>query len=402
LCTSHGPSSRKRDTSLLPVFRFDRAHGIARAVKGFFSVGDDHTREAVPRDDRYEDKEATYAPRPRVPEPGEKRKGEVKAKKKRLRDEKRELTRLREEFRAARERTQRSGQQKLSESRKTLKNKKQQIFRLRNELKATREGRAGDAPGGPEAGLLPDFVIIGAQKCGTTSLYRLLIRHPYVEPAAAKELHFFDNQFDQGIEWYRRCFPPPRWRDGRKTITGEATPGYIFRPHVPARVAEVVPEARLIVLLRNPVDRAYSHYHHQVKMGNEPLRFEDAIEAEEARLRAERDKILEDEHYIGSDLRHSSYLSRGIYVDQLLRWSRLFSDEQMLVLKSEDFLERPWETLKVVLGFLDLPDWEPPAPETRNEGRYEGMDSDTRRWLEGYFEPHNRRLYEYLGVDFGW
>ena len=168
-------------------------------------------------------------------------------------------------------------------------------------------------------------------------------------------------------------------------------------------MAGVVPQARLIVLLRNPVDRAYSHYHHQVRKGSETRTFEEAIEAEEMRLRGEKDKLLEDEHYNSLDNWDSSYLSRGIYVDQLLRWSRFFRGEQMLVLKSEDFFERPQESLKLVLGFLDLPDWEPEAWEIRNQGGYEQqIDPVTRQRLEKYFEPHNRRLYEYLGVDFGW
>jgi hypothetical protein len=257
--------------------------------------------------------------------------------------------------------------------------------------------------GGPQTGALPDFVIIGAQKCGTTSLYRLLIRHPHVESAAVKELHYFDNLFDEDIEWYRQCFPQPRWKDGRRTITGESTPYYLFHPNAAMRMAEVIPRARLIVLLRNPVDRAYSQYNQQVRNGREILKFEEAIEAEKRRLHGEREKMLEDAHYASFNYQHFSYLSRGIYVDQLLRWSEFFDDEQMLVLKSEDFFGRPLETLKLILDFLDLPDWKPEALETRNKGGYEQeMDPVTRRQLAVFFEPHNRRLYEHLGVDFGW
>jgi hypothetical protein len=236
-----------------------------------------------------------------------------------------------------------------------------------------------------DIGALPDFVIIGAQKGGTSFLYYLLTRHPLVEPAARKELHFFDQpeHFDNGAEWYRRCFPRLSSKDGQRSITGEATPYYMFDPPVAERMAEVVPQARLIALLRNPVDRAYSHYQMQVKRGTEPRSFEEAIEQQ-----------------------HSSYVSRGIYVDQLLRWFEFFSKEQMLILKSEDFFERPVETLKVVLTFLDLPDWQPEASELqqrRHTGTYrQKMDPATRRRLEAYFEPYNQRLYECLDVDFGW
>lgn len=254
-------------------------------------------------------------------------------------------------------------------------------------------------------GALPDFIILGAQKGGTTLLYHLLAQHPYVEAATSKELHYFDKHFEKGIEWYRRSFPPPRWKDGRKIITGEATPYYLFHPPVPERMARVVPQARLIALLRNPVDRAYSQYNQQVGIGYETLSFEEAIEAEDARLRGERDMKFENQR-AGFNRQHFSYLSRGIYVDQLQRWSKFFDDKQMLVLKSEDFFERTPKTLRLVLDFLGLPDWEPASsemPEERNTGEYEQkLAPATRQRLEDYFEPHNRRLYEYLGIDFGW
>ena len=284
-----------------------------------------------------------------------------------LKSKQREVSRLKNELRAAKK-ERASGPERL----KRIKSKKSEVFQLENELS------------GAKTGALPDFVIIGAQKCETTSFYHLLVQHPYVEPAATKELHFFDSLFEEGIDWYRRCFPPPVWKDGRRTITGEATPGYLFRPYVPERMTEVIPQAQLIALLRNPVDRAYSQYHQRLRKGGEHRTFEEVI--------------IE-----AANKSHAQYLSRGIYVNQLLRWSKFFSDEQMLVLKSEDFFERPQETLKIVLDFLDLPHWEPEALEVRKKGSYEQkMDPDIRRRLEEYFEPHNQRLYEYLGVDFGW
>jgi Sulfotransferase domain len=181
--------------------------------------------------------------------------------------------------------------------------------------------------------------------------------------------------------------PAPRQKNGRRTITGEGTPSYLFHPLAAERMAGVIPEAKLIALLRNPVDRTYSAYHHRAKHREEIRPFEETVEA-------------------SFDAPNQGFLSQSIYVDHLLRWSRFFDREQMLVLKSEDFFERPREILKLVLDFLDLPDWEPEASELRdrvNKGGYEQrMDPATRRRLEEYFEPHNQRLYEFLGVDFGW
>jgi hypothetical protein len=342
----------------LPVFRFNKAFGIGRDVKVFLNLESGVMRGAVPDAEQHKTEQ--------------------------VRDLK-------------------SAQQQIFEQKKRLKSQRLEIFQLESELRAAKERAEYTPTGEPETGALPDFVIIGAQKSGTTSLYHLLARHPYVEPAATKELHYFDGLLGEGVEWYRRCFPAPRWKDGRRTITGEATPYYLFHPHAARRMAEVIPQARLIALLRNPVDRAYSHYHQVAKRGFEPLGFEDAIEAEEERLRVEKARMLEDEHYASFSYQRFSYLSRGIYVDQLLHWSKYFSDEQMLVLKSEDFFERTPETLKLVLDFLRLPEWEPESPEVRKRGEYQQqMNPATRKRLEEFFEPHNHRLYEYLGRDFGW
>jgi hypothetical protein len=252
-------------------------------------------------------------------------------------------------------------------------------------------------------GAFPDFVIIGAQKAGTTSLYELLVKHPYVRGAARKELHFFDKHFEEGTEFYTRCFPQSEHRDGRRTITGEATPYYMFHPHTPGRLAQTAPRARLIALLRNPVDRAYSHYQMVSRRGEETLSFEDATAMEAIRLHDEMEKMLRDEHYVSTKHQNFSYLSRGIYVDQLRRWAGFFDRTSMLVLESSDFYEKPAESFGRILDFLDLPRWEPEAWEVYRRGEYEEpMDPATRRRLERYFEPHNKRLYDFLSTDFRW
>jgi len=256
---------------------------------------------------------------------------------------------------------------------------------------------------------MPDFIIIGAQRCGTTSLYNYLMEHPNVVPAFRKEVHFFDNHFSKGITWYRSHFPFAIHKHYAKRIrhqdfiTGEATPYYIFHPHAPQRVLETVPRVKLIVLLRNPVDRAYSHYHHEVKMGGETLSFEDAIEREQEKLPVEMAKMLEDKNYNSFDHQKYSYLSRGIYVDQLENWTSFFHREQILVLKSEDFFNDPATTLEQVIEFLSLPNWKLSNEyKEYNRAHYPEMDAATRERLSDYFEPHNQRLYEYLGVNLGW
>src|SRR5215211_3982869 len=364
----------------LPIFRFDKVLGVARGAKALLK--DPHSVAGMsPENTERHTEQAGDRERDRRPEAQQARM---------LKSKKWELSRLRKQYRAAK-----SGAE-IIELKRRKKRIKQEIFELESELRTAKERRA---KGEAATGALPDFLIIGAQKCGTTFLYHLLAQHPLVQPAASKELHFFDNLFDEGVEWYQRCFPQPRLKDGRKTITGEASPSYLSHPHAAKRIAEVVPQAQLIALLRNPVDRAYSHYQMGIRRGFEHLEFEEAIEAEEARLHGESDMVLKDEDHTIFNLQRFSYLSRGIYVDQLLRWSELFGKEQMLILKSEDFFESPQETLAQVENFLGLPYWVPEATEPRaerdkenyeriksNRGRYEEeIDPATRRRLEEYF-----------------
>jgi hypothetical protein len=266
-----------------------------------------------------------------------------------------------------------------------------------------REGREGlTAAGWSGAGALPDFLIIGAQKCRTTFLYHLLCQHPYLVSATKKKVHFFDTIFAEGVQWYRSHFLTPTQKDGRKILIGASSPYYIYHPRAAKRVAKVVPQAKLIALLRNPVNRAYSDYNHKFREAREHLSFEEAIEAKEDRLRVDKEKMLANENYHSPRYRKYSYFSRCIYVDQLVEWDKHFDRDRLLVLKSEDFFEDTRESYERVLGFLGLPHWETGASGQRNEGEYEEMNSATRRRLEAYFEPHNKRLYEFLGVDFGW
>ena len=328
----------------------------------------------------------------------------VKTLRKKLKSKKQEHKRIRKEAKEKENKAERSAHKRRK------KIIEQEIFRLENEIRAAKEGWA--AEDGSTTGTLPDFVVIGTMKGGTSFFYHLLSKHPLVQPAASKELHFFDAHFNLGVEWYRRCFPAPRLKDGRGTITGEATP-YMAHRLAPERMAKVVPEARLIALLRNPVDRAYSHYHQILRHWSENRTFEEVIglkgtgRTRQARQLGEEGETPGRKNRAGGLDEYSGYLSRGVYVDQLVRWSELFSKEQILVLKSEDFFEHQWANLKTAFEFLGLPEWEPEAseivPRKRNKGSYEEeMDPATRRRLEEYFEPHNRRLYDYLGVDFGW
>jgi hypothetical protein len=239
-------------------------------------------------------------------------------------------------------------------------------------------------------GPLPHFVVIGTQKGGTSFFYRLLTAHPLVRRAVTKELHFFDRRrFAEGVGWYRRCFPESERVDGQRTVTGESTPSYIFDSQVPARMAEVVPDAKLVALLRNPVYRAYSHYQMQVRRGTEARSFEEATEEEMAFSE-------------GPPYPAPAYLARGLYAEQLERFSFFADRGRLLVIKSESFYARQLEVLSHVLRFLELPPFEPTVARPASRVVYEPMEPATRRRLEEFFAPHNARLYKLLGTDFDW
>jgi Sulfotransferase domain len=263
----------------------------------------------------------------------------------------------------------------------------------------------------PTAGLrlLPSYLIIGAQRAGTTSLHRYLVQHPGVRTMLrTKGVHFFDTGYGRGMSWYASRFPTRLYawyvarRHGVDLITGEASPYYLFHPHVPARVAEHLPGVKLITLLRDPVQRAYSHYQHEVARGFETLPFEEAIEAEPARLAGETERMEADPLYNSFEHQHHSYLARGRYHEQLDRWLARFPREQLLVLSSERFFAEPERTFRRVLAFLDLPPLTPDAFERHNAYDYREMGAEVRARLVDHYREPNRRLYEALGEDLGW
>jgi hypothetical protein len=254
----------------------------------------------------------------------------------------------------------------------------------------------------------PDYIIIGAQKCGTASLFAYLAEHPQVGRSLKKEVSYFNTHFENGYNWYRGFFPFDRGRrapTAGRFLTGEATPDYIFDPRVPARIAAHRPDAKLIVLLRDPVQRAFSHYRHNVKNGNESRSFEDALRNEidvlERRLREcgseeERARIMFEE-------RRWFYLARGRYHEQLRHWLHHFPRDQMLILRSEDLFRNAADTFGQVLAFLDLGPSHSVRFEVHNLGaRVSGMKPDTESWLREYYRPHNRALGEFLGWRTTW
>jgi hypothetical protein len=222
-----------------------------------------------------------------------------------------------------------------------------------------------------------NFLIIGAQKCGTTALAHYLGQHPQICLSPQKEVHFFDDprwQNRGGIDptagEYRNAFP--NWTG--QPIVGEATPLYLYLPEVPTRVAAYNPHMRIVILLREPVSRAVSHHRHSTRLGHEFLPLPLALAVEPLRLWWARGIKAED-----SSVRWHSYLSRGRYTEQIRRWLEVFPRRQVLFLRQDDLLRNPRETLTRVYAYLHLP-----TPSVFPEpGIYNASSPDKKlpRWL---------------------
>ncbi len=262
---------------------------------------------------------------------------------------------------------------------------------------------------GVRHGALPDYLVIGAMKAGTTMFYEWLVTHPLAPPAVEKEVHFFDFHFPQGQTWYRSQLPTERQRDrlsaeaGRRAVVGEGSPTYLFHPLAARRAYSLVPDAKLLVLLRNPVSRAYSHYQTSIRHDWEALPFEDAIDREPLRLDGQVDALLMDEKHHRSFPRYRwSYLSMGQYAEQLESWLRYFPREQFMFILNEELDRDPDATFRRVYDFLDLPYHPLPPKRRRVVGSYAPMQPATRARLNEYFRPHNERLAALLDLDLGW
>jgi sulfotransferase family protein len=255
---------------------------------------------------------------------------------------------------------------------------------------------------------LPDFLIIGAQKAATTALYAYLRWHPGITGPSFKEVSFFDRHYARGEAWYRAHLParPRLWlvkqRHGTWPLVGEASPSYLFHPLAAQRAAELMPRAKLVAVLRNPVDRAFSHYQHEVALGREELSFEEALDQEDVRMQGELERMVREPEYFSHAWWNHTYLARGRYAEQLERWFAAFPRDQVLVLISEELLQEPAENYARTLDFLGADRHELSSFPRIFAREYKKMSPSTRERLEREFEEPNRQLAELLSRDLPW
>ncbi len=257
--------------------------------------------------------------------------------------------------------------------------------------------------------VLPNTFIVGAQRAGTTSLFRYLTQHPSVTgPMLEKGVHYFDTNYSRDLDWYRSHFPTARaarlsrQRNGCDLRVVEASPYYLFHPCVPERIAAEVPDARFIVLVRDPAARALSHHNHEVKRGFETETFDVAIDLEKERLDGTIDDLLADSQHVSFAHQHHSYLSRGHYETQLERYDEHFGSDRVLVLRTVDLERDPAATVARALDFLSIPLTAKFTFPRFNARAYSPMEDEIEKRLRQEFAPTTAALGERLELDDPW
>lgn len=255
----------------------------------------------------------------------------------------------------------------------------------------------------------PGFLICGAQRCGTTSMYKTLSQHPGVLKAVLRKgVHYFDTGYLNGRGWYQAHFPLQATarrverRTGIAPMTFESSPYYLFHPLAAQRIARDLPGVRIVVLLRDPVERAYSAHTHERARGFETESFERALELEDERLDGEEERIVADPTYNSHSHQHHSYLHRGRYLPQLRRLEEAVGRERLHVADADDFFTGPEPVWREVAGFLGLSGQPVPTFEQHNARPRSKLDASLRTMLRDKFQADDEELALWWGRVPSW
>lgn len=249
--------------------------------------------------------------------------------------------------------------------------------------------------------MLPNFIIPGAQKCGTTSLYLDLKQHPEIRLSRSKEVWYFDRDYHKGLPWYRSNFP--LW-SAQKLSIGDVTPSYLDHPKSAERIKALIPNCRLIFILRDPVERAYSHYFHSRRLGVEPIEsFEEAVELESKRLGNVCNELESGRLDYSCEYTYWGYLSKGHYYKNLQKYFAIFNHDQILVLWSNEYDKNPELILNRIAEHLEIRSWNWDVKGKANVGDNKlPLPSKAYDGLLGCFEESDRKLGELINKKIPW
>jgi hypothetical protein len=248
------------------------------------------------------------------------------------------------------------------------------------------------------------LLVIGAQRAGTSSIYRYLGSHPDVVPSLRKEIEYFSTRMSMGERWYRAHFPLIR----RPSVSFEATPDYLIHPLAAERAAAAIPGVKAVALLRSPITRAFSQFGHQMRLDKETMSFVDALRAEPERIAGELQRLVDDVDYPAVELRRHGYMERGRYASQLQRWFDALGRDRVHVIRTEDLWSHPAETYTGLLDFLGLDRVMPPSfenysyvPETGSKSA-RSVPSEAETYLRDQLVPEIESVETLLGRSMDW
>ena len=255
----------------------------------------------------------------------------------------------------------------------------------------------------------PSFIVIGGQRCGTTTIFKTLAQHPQVlRPPVDKGTDYYTLHYDRGRSWYRRRMPLAATGQRRAAGYGppqafEACTYYLFHPFAVERISRDFPDIKLVAMLRDPVERAYSAYKHELARGYEiEADFRRALELEDERLSGEIERMAADVSYESFPHRHHAYRRRGQFAEQLERVYAHYPRERVHVMDSEAFFADPRDEYRKLVTFLGLAPWEPASIDRHNARSGSPMPPEAHEFLSDHYRDHNERLADLLGRRPGW
>ena len=267
--------------------------------------------------------------------------------------------------------------------------------------------------------VIPDFLVIGAKRCGTTSLYQHLSEHPCISRSPRDNIGFFNENYHLGINWYKSLFPTKFTRDKiikkhGKFLTYDVTPQYLREPYVAKRMFQTFPKMKLIVLLRNPIDKSYSHHimgKNSNTLNNNPewkgidnkqVSFEYIVNRDiEFISKYEKKNGELNDNYFRNVITKTN-LARGFYAQFLRKWFDVYDRKQFLILSSSELANSTQKTLNKIFNFLEIPEYDIPDTTKINTQKYEPMKKQTREILIQFFKKYNNELYELIDRKFDW
>ena len=251
--------------------------------------------------------------------------------------------------------------------------------------------------------VLPDFFVIGVVRSGTTSLFHYLNQHPNIVGASYDELGYFDDNYHLGVNWYKSFFTTISTKkriekEQGKCLSFDVTTRYIEQKSTAENIKKIKPDMKIIVILRNPIDRAYSQFNLSKKELTQSLDFESEVFREITEL----EKKMENNNELEFNKEKQHYIQRGLYAKQLKSWFEIFPRDNILILSTEDFKNDNNMTYSKIFDFLDIPEHSINKKEMIGKGEYEPMKETARKMLIEFYKKHNEDLFKLIGKKFDW